>query len=430
MLERAVLGKKKRALSYLRSYAIMQSMSDNKKTKVLVIGGGFAGVKAALELGKSKGVEVTLLSDHSHFRYYPGLYHTATGGRRAGARIRLENILSDVPGKFVRGTAVKLDRKNKTVTTKDGQIIHFDKLLVALGNVTNYFGIQGLKEYSFGIKSTEEAEEFKTHLHQQFVDNACPDLNYFIVGGGPTGIELAGALPSYIKRIMKKHGVKDCKLNISLIEAAPHLLPRAPKDVSSDITKRLRKLGIKLYFGTAVKGQDADSLMFGDQDLPSKTVVWTAGVTNHPFFKDNAFKLTERGKVEVNTYLEAEPDIFVLGDNANTLYSGMAQTALHDGHFVAKNILRELKGNQPKEYEPKEPISVIPVGPNWASVQWGKRHFSGFVGWTLRALADLIAFHDLQAWPKAGEQWMQSLTEEEMNCPDCTKKKPKTQPVS
>ncbi|HEY5806206.1 MAG TPA: NAD(P)/FAD-dependent oxidoreductase, partial [Candidatus Saccharimonadales bacterium] len=392
-------------------------MSDNKKTRILIVGGGFAGVKSALELGKNKDCKVTLLSDHSHFRYYPGLYHTATGGRRAGARIRLENILQDTPGKFVRDRAVTLDRKNKVVITKGGKKLAYDKLLLALGNVTNYFGIQGLKEYSLGIKSTEDAEKFKKHLHQQFADNSCPDLNYFIVGGGPTGIELAGALPSYIKRIMKKHGVKDRKLNISLIEAAPHLLPRAPKDVSSDITKRLRKLGIKLYLGTAVKGQDSDSLMFGDKDLPSHTVVWTAGVTNHPFFKDNQFKLNERGKVEVNQYLEAEPDIYILGDNANTLYSGMAQTALHDGQFVAKNIIREIRGGSPKEYEPKQPVSVIPVGPYWASVEWGKRHFSGFTGWILRILADLVGFHDLQSWPKAGGQWMQSLTEEDLDCP-------------
>lgn len=397
-------------------------MSDTKKVKVLVVGGGFAGVKAALELGKYEGCEVTLLSDHSHFRYYPGLYQTATGGRRAGARIRLENILQGTPGKFVQGTATKLDRKKKIVTTKDGKKLSYDKLLLALGNVTNYFGIQGLKEYSFGIKSTEEAERFKKHLHQQFVENACPDLNYFIVGGGPTGIELAGALPGYIKRIMKRHGVKDCKLNISLIEAAPHLLPRSSRDVSVAVTKRLRQLGIKLYLGTAVKGQDADSLMFGDKDLPSKTVVWTAGVTNHPFFKENGFRLTERGKVEVNSYLETESDIFVMGDNANTLYSGMAQTALHDGRFVARNIIRELKGDQPKEYEPKQPISVIPVGPHWASVEWGKRHFSGLIGWLLRILADLRGFGELESWPKAGDQWMQSLSEEELDCPNCSKK--------
>lgn len=394
--------------------------------RILIVGGGFAGVKAALELGKHDVVDVTVLSDHTHFRYYPGLYQTATGGRRAGARIRLQNILKNTPGKFVRGTAVKLDRKNKVVTTKEGDKLHYDKLLLALGNVTNYFGIDGLKEYSFGIKSTEEAERFKKHLHQQFVDNACPDLNYFIVGGGPTGIELAGALPGYIRRIMKAHKVKDCKLNISLIEAAPHLLPRSSKDVSAAVTKRLRKLGIKLYLGTAVKGQDHDSLMFGDKDLPSKTVVWTAGVTNNPFFKDNGFRLTERGKVEVNEYLEAEPDIFVLGDNANTLYSGMAQTALRDGQFVAENILRELKGEQPDQYEPKQPINVIPVGKGWASVEWGKRHFSGYIGWILRTLADLVAFHDLQSWPKAGEQWMQSLSEEDLGCPNCTPQEKKT----
>ena len=392
------------------------------KTKILIVGGGFAGVKAALELGKCDDCEITLLSDHSHFRYYPGLYHTATGGRRAGARMRLENILQDTPGKFVRDSAVRLDRANKVVVTKGGHRLEYDKLLLALGNVTNYFGIKGLKEYSFGIKSTEEAERFKKHLHQQFVENACPDLNYFIVGGGPTGIELAGALPAYIKRIMKRHGVEDCKLNISLIEAAPHLLPRSPRDVSAAISKRLRQLGIRLYLGVAVQGEDSDSLKFGDQDLPSKTVVWTAGVTNHPFFKDNDFKLTERGKVEVNEYLEAEPDIYVLGDNANTTYSGMAQTALHDGHFVAQNIIHEVSGDQPKEYVPKRPISVIPVGPHWASVEWGRYHFSGFAGWVLRSLADLLGFHDLQSWPKAGEQWMQSLSEEELDCPECTKK--------
>ena len=259
----------------------------SKKTKILIVGGGFAGVKAALELGKCKDVSLTLLSEHSHFRYYPGLYRTATGGRRTGARIRLENILSDTPGRFIRDSAAKIDRQNKIIITKGGKELRFDKLLLAIGNTTNYFGIKGLKEHSFGIKSTEEAEEFKRHLHQQLAEDNCPDANYFVIGGGPTGIELAGALPGYIKRIMKAHGVKEYKLNISLIEAAPRLLPRAPEDVSRAITKRLEKLGVKLYCGTAVKGQDSDSLMFGDLDLPSRTVVWTAGVTNHPFFKEN-----------------------------------------------------------------------------------------------------------------------------------------------
>src|SRR6266508_6180898 len=122
----------------------MQSMSKNSahaKTRVLVIGGGFAGVKATLELCKNSNLDVTLLSDHSHFRFYPALYHTATGGKRAGARIRLENILQDTDVKFVRGAAKTLNRDTKELVLEDGTKLHYDQLLLALGNITNYFGI-------------------------------------------------------------------------------------------------------------------------------------------------------------------------------------------------------------------------------------------------------------------------------------------------
>jgi NADH dehydrogenase len=390
-----------------------------QKNHVVVVGGGFGGTKAALELAKHAHNQVTLISDHSHFRYYPGLYHTATGGRRAGARIRLKNILRGSGVQLVRATAKGLQRDAKQLVLDDGQKISYDQLVLALGNVTNYFGIPGLPELSYGIKSTEQAERFKLHLHQQLAKDGRPDLNYVIVGGGPTGIELAGALPGYLQEVMRKHGLAQHKLHITIIEAAPRLLPRMPEDISAAIAARLKSLGIEVMLGTAVKGETPETLMAGDKPLKTETVVWTAGVTNHPFFKENNFKLTERGKVEVNEFLQAEPDIYVLGDNANTPFSGLAQTALHDGTFAAKNIARTLDGKPPKVYVPKEPISVIPVGKNWASVQWGKRHFNGYSGWVLRGLADLIGFHDLESWPKAGEQWMQSLLEENLNCPDC-----------
>jgi NADH:ubiquinone reductase (H+-translocating) len=401
----------------------MQGMSNTKKAKIVIVGGGFGGVKAALELSKYKNCTVTLVSDHSHFRYYPGLYHAATGGRRAGSRIRLGNILEGSGVNFIRATAAKLDRENRHLITGDGQKLPFDKLILGLGNVTNYFGIKGLSEYSYGIKSTEEVERFKKHLHAQFIENGCPDLNYVIVGGGPTGIELAGALPGYLKHIMKMHGAKDCKLHIELVEAAPHLLPRSPKKISQAVTKRLRKLGIKLYLGTAVQGETPDMLMAGDRPLKTHTVVWTAGVTNNSFFKNNAFKLTDRGKVEVDEYLQAEQDVYVVGDNANTSYSGMAQTALYDARFVARNIARELAGKMTDNYIPKKPISVIPVGPRWATVEWGKTAFAGFQGWLLHIFVDLIAFHDLESWPKAGEQWMESMGDSDAEiCPTCAKK--------
>lgn len=392
--------------------------------KIVVVGGGFGGVKAALELAEDGQCDVTLVSDHSHFRYYPALYHAATGGKRTGSRIRLSEMLdeeSDI--KFVRARVTKLDRANKTIITDGDKKIPYDKLILALGSVTNYFGIKGLQEYSFGIKSSEEAEEFKHHLHSHFIENGCPDLNYVIVGGGPTGIELAGALPSYLREIMKKHKVKDCKLSISLIEAAPRLLPRSPQKISHAVAKRLEKLGITIVLGQAVEGQTADMLMVGGKPLMSRTVIWTAGVANNPFFKNNNFKLTERGKVEVNAQLEAEPDIFVLGDNANTLFSGMAQTALYDGEFVAKNIKRQLENAAPESYVPQKPITVIPVGPHWAAVEWGKFSITGYIGWVLRAAADFVAFNDLTGWIRASKQWLITMSDEDMDCPNCAQKK-------
>jgi len=391
-------------------------------TNILIVGGGFAGVKAALALSKTPDCSITLVSDHSHFRYYPTLFHAATGGRRAGARIRLSNILQGSKVTFIRATAQTLNRQKKYVETTDGQKLHYDAVLLALGNVTNYFGIKGLQEHAFGIKSSEEAERFKQHLHDQFIDNGCPDLNYVIVGGGPTGIELAGALPGYLRHVMGKHHITDCPLRITLVEASPRLLPRSAPAVSEAITKRLQSLGITLLLDTSVKGASADALMAGDTKLQTHTIVWTAGVTNHPFFKANQFALTDRGKVEVDEYLQAEPNIYVLGDNANTPFSGMAQTALHDGLFVAENIKRQLRGEQPVRYVPKQPVSVIPVGSHWASVEWGKHTFFGWIGWVLRALANLIGFHDLESWPKAGEQWLTSMESEKNDCVHCRKK--------
>ena len=396
---------------------------SNEKLKILVVGGGFGGVKAALELSEDERCSVTLLSDHSHFRYYPALYHAATGGKLAGSRIRLSNLLGESRIKFVRGTAKKIDHEKQHIITTDGQKIAYEKLILALGSVTNYFGIKGLEEYSFGIKSPEEVEKLKQHIHGQFIDNGCPDLNYVIVGGGPTGIELAGALPGYLKEVMKKHKVKECTLSIKLVEAAPRLLPRSPQKISDAVYRRLKTLGIDIMLGSAVEGQTADMLMVSGKPLMSRTVIWTAGVSNNPFFKDNGFKLTDRGKVEVDDYLQADQDVFVIGDNANTLFSGMAQTALYDGEFVAKNIKRQMSATMPVVYTPKKPITVIPVGPRWAAVEWGTHCFTGFIGWVLRALADFVAFNDLTTILKASKQWLITMSDEDMDCPNCTPSK-------
>lgn len=388
------------------------------KEKVLIVGGGFGGVKAALELSEDPHFHVTLLSDQTELRYYPTLYHTATGSKRANSSIALRDIFTGKAVAVEQGSAQTLDRKSKTITTVDGKVYEYDTLILALGVVTNYFGIPGLPEYSYSIKSQSEVERFKKHLHQQMEDEKRPDLHYVIVGAGPTGIELAGALPGYLKHIMQKHGIKDRKVHIDLIEAAPRLLPRLPKRTSRLIARRLRKLGIRIYTGKAVQGQTADELTVSGKPIRSHTVVWTAGVTNHPFFKDNGFTIMGRGKVGVDVYLQAEDGIFVIGDNANTPYSGFAQTALHDGAFVARNLRRRADSKKFKSYDAKEPISVIPAGPYWASVSWGLHTFNGKIGWFVREAADLIGFHDLQPWPKAARQFITEF-EPQDDCKTC-----------
>jgi NADH dehydrogenase len=377
-----------------------------KTEQVLVVGGGFAGVKAALELADDPHFSVTLLTEDVELRYYPTLYHTATGGKRANSSLPLSTILQGKTVNLVQGTAQTLDRKAKTVVTQAGTKHTYDTLILALGVVTNYFGIPGLQEYSYSIKTQSEVARFKAHLHEQLLSDHRPDLNYVIVGAGPTGIELAGALPSYLRRIMHSHNIEHRAVHIDLVEAAPRLLPRLPRGTARRVGQQLRKLGVRIYLGSAVQGETADELTINGKPVRSHTVVWTAGVTNHPFYKINEFVLTKRGKVAVDTYLQAEDNIFVLGDNANTPYSGLAQTALRDGIFVAENLKRRASGKTMKSYIAKQPITVIPAGPRWAAVIWGRLKLYGALGWLLREAADYVGFHDLEPWDTAAKQWL------------------------
>ena len=388
------------------------------KERVLIVGAGFGGIKAALALKDSEQHEVTVLSERLDFRYYPTLYRVALGTSKENASISLSKLFADTAVNVKQGVAVSVDRKAKTVKTQDGQAISYDVLILGLGVVTNYFGIPGLPEFSYSIKSMADVERFKHHLHQQLIDTQQPDLNYVIVGAGPTGIELAGSLPEYLRQIMHNHGIKHRAIHIDLVEAAPRLLPRMPRDTSRMVKRRLKRLGITVLTSAAVQGETADELIINGKPVRSHTVVWTAGVTNHPFFAENKFALTNRGKVSVDAYLQAEDNVYVIGDNANTPYSGMAQTAIHDAEFVAENIILNKAGKERKSYVVKRPVTVIPVGDRWAAVLWGSVRMYGWLGWTLREMADVAGFHDYQSWTDAGKQWLTEFTTEE-SCPVC-----------
>lgn len=388
------------------------------KEKVLIVGGGFAGVKAALDLANDERFEITLLSSENNFRYYPTLYHVATGGRRANASIPLRSIFEAKRVNLKQGEAASLDRKAKTITTTANESYSYDTLVLALGVVTNYFNIPGLQELSYGVKSIEDVERLKAHLHDQLISEHKPDLNYVIVGAGPTGIELAGALPDYLDRLMKLHGIEGRKIHIDLVEAAPRLLQRLPSDTARMVKRRLERKGVKLYLGQVVQGETANALTVNGKPIQSHTVIWTAGMANNPFFTNNGFTLTPNHKVATDIFLQAENDIFVLGDNANTPFSGLAQTAVEDGKFFASNLKRRKDGKPMKSYRIHQPTTVIPVGEGWAAVVRGNLRVYGTLGWMLRQAADAVAFHDYEPWIQAGRQWLTYYGSEE-TCQVC-----------
>lgn len=389
-----------------------------KKQNVLIVGGGFGGIKAALELSEDERFKITLISDRDAFRYYPTLYHTATGGLKQQSAIPLVELFEDKKVTIIRGEATTVDREQRLITLKDGRTYSYGTLILGLGVVTNYFGIPGMREFSFSIKSIEEILRFKDQVHQQLVNREKSDPHYVIVGAGPTGIELAGALPQYIRKVMARHDIRHRAVHVDLIEAAPRLLPRFPKDTSRMIARRLRRLGVRIFTGQTVQGLAADNLTVNGKPIHSHTVIWTAGVTNHPFFKENGFQLNARGKVHTDMYLQAEESVYVIGDNADTPYSGMAQTALYDGAYVAENLIRLADGKDPKGYSVKKPITVIPVGERWAAVMWGHTRIYGWLGWVLRQAGDYVGFKDYQPWWRASRQWLTEFGEEE-SCPVC-----------
>lgn len=376
---------------------------------VVIAGAGFAGVSLARELANKPGVMVTLISDKKYFCYFPTLYHAATGHPGSESSIPLESIFENTKNVLViQDVVVGIDKDGKKVKTESSQDYDYDVLAIGLGVVTSYFGIKGLEENAFGVKSIQQVEALKAHFHQVLIDDEKPDTNYLVVGAGPTGVELAGAMSSYLRTIVKRHRLRRSKVSIALVEAAPRVLPRSAEVVSQKVTRRLRKLGVKVMVEQKVEGATSDSLVVNGRPIESQTVIWTAGVTNHPFFgqQGELFKLNERHKVEVDAYLQAADGIYVIGDNASTPFSGLAQIAVHDGKFVAKNILRMISGQKMEEYTTSQPVTVVPVGPGWAAVEGRRWHLTGRIGSWMRRAADLVGYLDVLPVKMALALWI------------------------
>lgn len=391
------------------------------KTHLVIVGGGFGGIKLAREMSSHKHFRITLVSDNEYFRYAPALYRTATGHRGKESAVPIKMLLEAIPdATFVQAKAEHIDREEQIITLHNGRHLSYDYAVFALGVVTSYFGIKGLEEYSYGIKSSDEIDHLRSHIHQNLLSHHELDKNYVVVGGGPTGVELSAALRYYLTRMAGRHRIKNPRVNIDLIEAADRILPSLDPKASKKVTKRLQRLGVRVMTKSKVQGENSTSLMANGKPIATQTVIWTAGVTNNPFFADNVrdFTLNEHKKVVVDDYLRVDEHLFVIGDNAATPFSGLALTAIHDAKYVAKYLDKTSRGKQAAKYKPFKPISAVPVGPMWAIAQWGKLVIGGFVGSIVRIFADLVGYIDIMGITKALRLWLRRYEYEE-TCPVC-----------
>lgn len=384
--------------------------------KIVIVGGGFGGVKAALELAKDTRNQITLISDRTDFQYYPALFSAATGHSHLESWVPLGTIFAGVDTVQVRiDTILSINPEKKTVLGKSGRGYEYDACILALGTVTTYFGIKGLDTYAYGIKSAEEIRRLKQHLYHDIAERHTVDKHYVVVGAGPTGVELAAALGSYVKRLCRKYNVRRHSISIELVELAPRVLPRMSEAASRAVEKRLRHLGVRVHTGRQVQSASANDLVVSGKPIESRTVIWTSGVANNPFYNANQkyFTFAPSGRIVVDKYLQATDNVYVIGDNAATPYTGFAQTALHDAVFVARNLRRRSNHQKQEAYTASMPAVVVPVGENWAIAEWKGIRLSGWLGSCVRRAADFLGYSDILPIGQALGVWRTSKVMED-----------------
>lgn len=360
---------------------------------VVVVGGGFGGVKAALELSKRQVGKITLISDVPYFLHHATLYATATGKNESESVIPLETIFAHRPNVEIVLDKIEHLEPNRKLVTGKHKTYQYDKLVLALGSVTSYLSLPGVEKHAYGIKSLKEINKFQDHIHEEVVNKKL-DKDYFVIGAGPTGIELAAALNDHLKAIKHLYRLKNVDSKVTLVEAAPRILPTMSQTASQKVARELKKQNIKVLVNHKVESMDDDSVMIQGTDYPTTTAIWTSGVSNNLFFKRNHehFHLAPNGRVNVNPYLEALDDIYVIGDNNNAEAHHMVLPAMRQATHVAKNIVKVATGQEQTAYRSKKVPVGLPVGEHWGYVEWFGIYVSGRSGGLARRWMELYGY--------------------------------------
>ena len=379
-----------------------------KQTRVVIVGGGFAGVKTALELANKPGFEVRLISTHMNFEYHGALYRSATGHSPMEVVIPLKDILKRAKNvEIILDTIASINPKRKVLRSETGDEYVYDIVILAMGNDVNYFGIDGMDQHSFAMTTIPQTIALRSKLIELFkTPGASPTIA--VVGAGPTGVELAGELYEFSRRVAHKYRNRVTHPKVILIEGSDRVLPMLDPILSGKAYKRLQQLGVELRLSTKVNSCEPNKVCIAGEEIEADVIIWTAGSAAVKFYQEHprVFKL-ERGRVIVDEFLRAQghDDIYVLGDNANTKFSGMAQTALHDAKFVVRNLLRAQKGTPAVAYRAWHPLYVVPIGEKWAVLQTTKKRVSGYRGWLVRRQADRWIFRNFLPYKAAIKQW-------------------------
>ncbi len=364
-----------------------------QKPRVVILGAGFGGLTAARKMARF--ADVTVVDRHNFQTFLPLLYQVSTAGLAADHVAHpIRGALRKTGVQFRMGTPLSVDHKNNTVKLDSSEVLEFDYLVVALGSANADFGIPGVTEHALGMKSVHEALNIRAEVLRRFED-LCrfEDETIFsitVVGGGPTGVEMAGAFAELVKGPLKndqRHAAAHIKIN--LIEAGPRILPMFSEKLSAHGKKDLEKLGVTVHLNTAVKEIKPRSIEVSDgRTIASEVTVWAAGVKGEPTAaKLNLPLINTRIDVDNTLQVKNYPHIFAIGDIAGFVGENgrmlpmVAPVALQQGRYVAQQIKRIAAGQELKPFKYLDKGSMATIGRHKAIVEVKNLRMTGIPAW-------------------------------------------------
>lgn len=363
------------------------------RSKVVILGAGFGGLTAARSL--SKKADVTLIDKHNYQTFLPLLYQVSTAGLAADHIAHpIRASLRGLPINFRMGSPIAINHAQKSVLLDSGEEFPFDHLIVALGSATSDFGIAGVKEHALGMKSIQEALLIRGEIMRRFEDlcRFADDtrLGISVVGGGPTGVEMAGAIAELIRGPLKGDQPNAAShMDIRIIEAGPKLLPSFSQSLSDRTAADLRKLGVEVILNKAVKSVAPRQITFTSGEvIGSEITIWAAGVQGEPTIEKLNLPISrKRLDCQDTLQVKGHPHIWAIGDNAGVvdekgnLYPMVAPVAMQQARFVAQQIIALEKGAALKSFRYRDKGSMATIGRHKAVVEVGPFKMAGIPAW-------------------------------------------------